>query len=213
VASAISYLLNPLILPPISFGLVGAHVGAPAGEVAWTIGVSTVFFMLVPLAYVASMVLRGEAESLEVRVRGKRTRPFLMGIVSYLVGMAVLALSVEASTGLIVAIAALLPLNTAVMLLINLRWKISIHVTALASFCSVLAFVAACVAPEAWPLAPADRNGLVELRHVAALLPLIPVLMWARVRVGSHTTGQVMAGALYGLVLPFSELWIVGLLA
>ena len=40
-------------------------------------------------------------------------------------------------------------------------------------------------------------------------LALLPLMMWARVRVGAHTPGQVAAGALFGLLVPMAELWIV----
>jgi membrane-associated phospholipid phosphatase len=33
--------------------------------------------------------------------------------------------------------------------------------------------------------------------------------MWARVRSGAHTPRQVIAGALYGLIVPFIELYAV----
>jgi hypothetical protein len=209
LANALSYFLNPLVLPPVSFGLVQAHFGASAAEVAWTAAVSLVFFCAVPLLYVIGMVRRGEAESLEVRAQGMRTRPFVVGILSYAIGLVVLALTVRTALGLIVSMAALMPLNTAMMALINLRWKISIHMTAMASFCSVLLFAALYVTPEVWRALPDPWEARLTVASVAPLLALIPALMWARVRVGAHTTRQVLAGALYGLIVPFAELYLL----
>ena len=40
----------------------------------------------------------------------------------------------------------------------------------------------------------------------AGLLALVPLLMWARVRTGAHTRGQVWAGATLGLALPYVQL-------
>jgi hypothetical protein len=209
LATALSYLLNPLILPPLSFALVQAHFGAEWTEVVWTAVVSAVFFFLVPLLYVIWMVRRGVAESLEVRSREMRTRPFIVGIVSYAVGLIVLALTVRTALPLIVALAALMPINTAVMTLINLQWKISIHSAGLASFCSALLFVAVYVTPELWSTLPAGWEAFLTVASVATLLPLVPLLMWARVRVGAHTPRQVLAGALYGLTVPFLELYAI----
>jgi membrane-associated phospholipid phosphatase len=210
VASALSYLFNPLVLPPLSFGLVQAHFAATASEIAWTVVVSLVFFFGVPLLFVLGMVRRGEAESLEVRAQGKRTRPFLVGIASYAIGVFVLALTVRTATGLVVAMAALMPLNTMVMTVVNLRWKISIHLTAIAAFCSVLFFVAVFGTPAAWPAAiPAEWQPLLRSATVAPWFVLVPALMWARVRVGAHTPKQVLAGALYGLMAPFAELYLL----
>jgi hypothetical protein len=155
------------------------------------------------------MVRRGIAESLEVRSREMRTRPFVVGILSYAVGLVVLALTVRTALPLIVALAALMPINTAVMTLINLQWKISIHSAGLASFCSALLFVAVYVTPDLWTGLPPEWEALLTVASVMTLLPLVPVLMWARVRVGAHTTRQVLAGAVYGLVVPFLELYAI----
>lgn len=204
LANAVSYFLNPLVLPPVAFTLLVAHFRAPAAEVLWTFGVSVVFFCLVPLFYVVGMVRAGRAESLEVRERGSRLGPLLVGMASYAVGAVLLGLTVEGpALPLIVAFAALFPLNTAVILLINTRWKISLHMTSLAGFVGVLLFAALTV----WRDLPAGAEAALTLATVGPLVLLVPLLMWARVRVGAHSPGQVWAGALFGLVVPQVELW------
>ena len=204
VANAISYVLNPLVLPPIAFALIEAHFGGGLVGVAWTFGVSLVFFCLVPLAYVAGMVRSGRAKSLEVRDRASRLGPFLVGIASYLVGTLLLWRTVEGPAfPLIVAFAALFPINSAVLLLINLRWKISLHMTGLAGFVGVLLFATLTV----WRDLPDGVELALTLATVGPLAALVPLLMWARVRVGAHTVGQVVAGAAFGLVVPPAELW------
>jgi hypothetical protein len=205
VANAISYFLNPLVLPPVGFGLIQWHFGASGLEILWTVVISLVFFCLVPLLYVIGMVRRGRAESLEVRDRDSRLRPFLVGIGSYAVGMAVLATTVRTALPLIVSVAALFPFNTLLILLINTRWKISVHMTSLAGFVSVLLFVALTV----WRDLPAEAEVALTAASVAPLLLLLPLLMWARVRVSAHTTGQVLAGAAFGLLMPLIELYVL----
>ncbi len=205
VANAVSYLVNPLVLPPVAFALVQKHYGAGMGEVLWTSGVALVFFCLLPLGYVAGMVWRGEAESLEVRERRRRLKPFLAVIASYAAGLLVLGLTAETAPRLVVALAALYPLNTAVILLINLRWKISVHLTSLAGFVSGLLFVALMGGRGL----PAAAGPALTAATVAPLLALVPLLMWARVRVRAHTPGQVLAGAAFGLAAPFGELYLL----
>lgn len=206
VANAVSYVLNPLVMPPVAFALIEAHFGGGLAAVAWTFGVSLVFFCLIPLTYVAGMVRLGRAESLEVRDRARRLGPFLVGIASYVIGALLLWRTVEGpALPLIVAFAALYPLNTALLLLINLRWKISIHMTSLAGFVGVLLFAALTV----WRDLPASVEAALTLGTVGPLLALVPLLMWARVKVGAHTVGQVVAGAAFGLVLLPAELWWV----
>lgn len=206
-ANAVSYFLNPLVFPPIAFALIDAHFGASPAEVAWAFGVSLVFFCLLPLAYVARMVRAGTVESLEIREQGARLRPFLFGMASYAVGALLLWGTVEGpALPMIAAFASLFPINTALVLLINMRWKISVHMTTLSGFCGVLLFTALTV----WRDLPADVEAALTLVTVGPLLLLVPLLMWARVRVGAHTPGQVFAGTAFGLVVPQVQLyWIV----
>ena len=204
LANAVSYFLNPLVFPPIAFALLDAHFGAGPVEVAWTFGVSVVFFCLVPLFYVLGMVRMGRVESLEVRARERRLEPFLVGMVSYAIGALLLWRTVEGpALPLIVAFASLFPINTAIILLINTRWKISVHMTSLAGFVGVLLFTSLTV----WRDLPADVEAALTLVTVGPLLLLLPLLMWARVRVEAHTVGQVVAGAAFGLLVPQIQLW------
>ncbi len=204
-ANVLSYFLNPLVLPPVGFGLILWHFGAPEREIAWIVLVSLVFFCLVPLAFVIALIRRGEVETLEVRRRESRLKPFLVGITSYAVGMVVMALTGTTAVPFLVALALLYPINTALIVLINLRWKISVHMTSLAGFVSILLFVSLTV----WRDLPPDTEAVLTALTVAPLLILLPLLMWARVRVEAHTPGQVMAGALFGLTLPVVELWLI----
>ncbi len=204
-ANLLSYVINPLVLPPVGFGLILWHFGASGQEIALIVAVSLVFFCLIPLAYVVSMIRRGEAESLEVRERAGRLKPFLVGITSYAIGMVVMALVGTTAVPFLVALALIYPINTAILLIVNLRWKISIHMTSLAGFVSILLFVSLTV----WRDLPPDTEAVLTVLTVAPLLILLPLLMWARVRVGAHTPGQVFAGAVFGLVVPIIELSII----
>lgn len=206
LANVVSYVLNPLVFPPVAFALIDRHFGASGGQAAWTLAVSLVFFCLVPLVYVMGLVRAGRVESLEVRDRASRLTPFLVCIGSYAVGALLLSRTVEsAAFPLVVAFAALYPLNTAGLLLITLRWKISIHMTSLAGFVGVLLFAALTV----WRDLPADTEALLTLATVVPTVVLLPLLMWARVRVGAHTVAQVVAGAAYGLLVPLVELYLI----
>lgn len=205
VANAVSYLLNPLVLPPVGFALVQGHFGAGVLEIAWTFAVSAVFFCVVPLLYLLGMIRQGRAESLEVRDRAQRMRPFLVGVGSYLVGIALLGATVRTALALVVSIATLFPVNTLLIVLINTRWKISVHMTSLAGFVSLLLFVALTV----WRDLPAEAEIALTVASVAPLLLLLPLLMWARVRVEAHTPGQVLAGVAFGLFVPLAELYVL----
>jgi membrane-associated phospholipid phosphatase len=204
-ANVLSYVLNPLVLPPVGFALILWHFGAPFAEIALITGVALVFFCLVPLAYVVRMIRRGEAKTLEVRDQRSRLKPFLVGITSYAIGMLVMATAGTTAVAFLVALALLYPINTALLVLINLRWKISIHMTSLAGFVSILLFVSLTV----WRDLPPTAEAVLTAVTVAPLLILLPLLMWARVRVEAHSVGQVVAGALFGLIVPVVELYVI----
>ena len=206
LANAVSYALNPLVFPPIAFTLLDAHFGAGPAQLLWTFGVSLAFFCLVPLIYVMGLVRAGRAESLEVRDRASRLGPLLVGIASYAIGAVLLARTVEGPAfPIIVAFAALYPLNTAGLLLITRWWKISIHMTSLSGFVAVLLFAALTV----WRDLPPGIEAALTVATVAPLALLLPLLMWARVHVGAHTTAQVVAGAVYGALVPLVELYLI----
>ena len=201
LATAVSYVVNPLILPPIGFGLVLWHFGAGAPEIRNGVGAGLVFFFLLPLLYVALMVRRGEAATLEVRSQQARTRPFLVGIVSYVIGVAFLWMILQTARPLMLALAAIYPINTALVALINLRLKISVHVASIAGFFAGLFFVA----QMSWNVPTID---VLTTATVASWALLIPVVMWARVRSGAHTPGQVVGGAIFGFGMTLAQLFV-----
>lgn len=205
LANALSYVINPLILPPIAFGVILWHFGAPPAEIVHVVLVALVFFTVLPLGYLIYLVQRGLAESIEVRQRAARFRPFLICIGFYLVGLAVLTWTAETAQPLLLALAALYPVNTFILLLITLWWKISVHMVGLAGFISVLLYVSLLVSDA---LAPREGS-LLQAATVLPLIALIPQLMWARVRVEAHSVGQVVAGAAFGLLVPYLQLELI----
>ena len=205
LAQWVSYVVSPLLLPPVLFGLALAHVGAGAGAVTWGVGVGIVFFALGPLGMLVWMVRRGQVRTIEVLERARRRRPFLGSIAA--TGAAfMLAMSVEhAGQALLAALIGCQMVNVVVLLVITLRWKISIHAVSIAGFVAALAFIAG--AP--WTSA----TGLLTPGLVVGLMPFIVLVGWARVRLRAHTVAQVLGGTLFGLVVPCAELallWRLG---
>lgn len=175
------------------------HFGADEPEIRKVVGIGFVFFFLIPLAYVAVMVRRGKAATLEIRRQSARTRPFLFGIASYAAGVLFLWMTLQTARPLMLAIAAIYPINTALVALINLRWKISVHVASIAGFLAGLIFVARMP----WDV---PTLGVLTMTSVAPSLLLIPLLMWARVRSGAHTPGEVAAGSVFGFCMTLAQL-------
>lgn len=201
LAEAVSVMLNPLLLPPVLFGIISVYAGAAAGHVLLVSSVGVLFFALVPASYVYWELQRGRVASLNIRDRTRRERPLLVTIACYLTGAALMSALSVPGQGLLGWLMACYGFNTGLTLLVTRYWKISIHALAIAAIPSVLFFLA---------------YGLGRSTPFPALWLLfgfstacIPLVGWARVRLHHHTPQQVIAGALGGLILPVLELWLL----
>jgi len=202
----LSYLFNPLVLPVALFALILRHFEAPPSVLVAVSLISLVFWCLLPFGYLLWLLRLRRIDSIEVWQRTRRTRPLLVGLASYLVGFVTLISFDYAAQPLIVAVAATILINTGLITVINLRTKISLHVSGVAGFVSVLIFVAG----TPWPSLLTDQAPLfLRPASISPLLLLVPLMMWARVRIGAHNWNQVLGGALFGLILPFSELYLL----
>lgn len=199
-ATVVSYVVNPLIFPPLVYGLVLYHVGAPAGDVATGAGIGTVFLSIIPLSHVVWRRARGDIESLEIRDRSKRMESFR--VVLGAGGAALLLAGVLDVRGqfLLVALLGCHLLNTGVLMGITRRWKISVHCASVAGAVSTLAFVRYHVPGSVMDTA------LVGGTVLGIGIVLVPLLLWARVRSRAHTLEQAVAGTMLGLAAPYGEL-------
>lgn len=202
IATLVGYLVSPLVLPPLVYGAVLAHVGAPSFDVARGVGVGLVFLALVPLAYVGWMRVQGRIESLEIRDRSKRIEPFLVVLGA---GVAALGavLGVE-MTGqrLLAALIACHVVNTSLLFLITTWWKISVHCAAVAGAVSTLVFAQYHLSGNLLGTAVVGPGVLV------GGTALMGVMLWARMRSRAHTPAQAMAGSVVGLA-PYAELLLL----
>lgn len=202
LAQVVSYVVNPIVLPPLTFVLTLAHFLAPPREFLVLTASAILFFCLVPLGYVVSMVRRGQAGSLEVRERTARFRPMIVTIVSGLAGFGVFFVASETGRPFLLLAAGTYVLNVALSLLVTRWWKISIHLIALAGFLASGLFVAESL----WPW---SVGSVFSTAWLYPSLMLIPLLMWARVRSGAHTPAQVLAGGICGFAVTLAELVIL----
>lgn len=203
VATVVSYVVNPLVLPPLVYAVALAHVGAPPPDVATGAAIAAVFLGLVPLGHVGWMRSRGDIGSLEIRDRRKRTEPFLVALgATALALLTVGTVDVRGET-LLAAMLGCHFVNTMLLMGITRWWKISIHCASVAGALGTLAFLHYHV--------PGDVLGTAGLGRavLGTGLVLVPLLLWARVRSRAHTVGQATAGTLLGLAAPYGELALV----
>ena len=174
--------MNAPIVAGVAFGILILTSGDQAGEMA-NLAASLVFASLLPLASIYYLWKRRVISDFYAMKRETRWMPFLAAIMSYL-GGGVMLTALKAPA-MVTALMLCYLVNTAVMMLISTRWKISIHESGITGPSTVLIYA---LGLPGWLL----------------MLCAIPV-GWARVTLKAHSVGQVLAGALLTIALTFVE--------
>lgn len=170
----ISDLSSPVVLNPLTCLAIAASAGGPLWGILLGLASGGI-----PAALIAHGMNRGAISDKHVSVR--RERPVVMlGTLGSLVLAVVAAVSLRASDEIIKTGIAYLTLLTGLTLItLAMKWKISAHAAVVAANGLMIGLV---------------FGGLAWL-----VLALVPIVMWARVRVQQHTRVQVLAGAAVGL--------------
>jgi membrane-associated phospholipid phosphatase len=182
----ISQFFHPIVNGIASFVVVGLgapSIQSPVYGLLWAL--ACIVTIITPTAaYFYLRLFRGDYSDDDVSRRSERTGLYLVAIGStvggsvllYLVGLPFVFLRL-----LVAAVGV-----TGISMLINFRWKISVHSASIATLASLTTFFF-------------QRTGIV--------LWLCAVIVgWARVRTGNHTPLQVLAGwivAILGVMLAF----------
>lgn len=186
VARWISRFTSPPLLAATGSMLTAIRV-SESGAWLWAL-FSISFTIFVPAAFILVLRKRGKVTDFDVFVREQRFWPYMVSVSCALIAWLVMALA--HAPGLFILISAAAAIQAIVMFLVNLKWKISVHASG-----------TACFAVLSWQL-----FGLPG----ASLLLAIPLVAWSRVRLGRHTTGQVIAGSALGATLLYTMMKIWG---
>ncbi|HMN58774.1 MAG TPA: hypothetical protein PJ988_00330 [Anaerolinea sp.] len=180
VARWISRVSSPPLLAAGGTVMTAAQI---TGSSAWFWAFFSISFsILVPSLFVAWLLRRGKITDFDVFVREQRFWPYMVGISCSALSWLVMALA--QAPHIFILISGATAGQSLLMFLINQRWKISVHTSG-----------TACFAILTWQLfGPAG----------ATVLLAIPLVAWSRVRLGRHTTGQVIAGAALGAGLLYT---------
>ena len=136
-----------------------------------------------PTVYLGIQVLRGQVGDLLLRERRERHRPYLAtmlgmglswGVLEWLGATAVMRAMVLA--GLV---------NVAVMAVVTVFWKLSLHTMA-------IGFALACLALLFSPMI------------ALVFAPLLPLALIVRYRPRVHTLGELLAGVVLGAMVPLA---------
>lgn len=193
LAVIVSYIVNPLCLPPLGAGLILGHFMVPRSEWWLLVSLSTFFYCVLPLVYVLWMVRKGQTESLEVRLREDRNGPLLFSFVISILGGVTMVVASTTNTQIVLVMVATQFIATAIVLTVTRFWKISLHLTGVSGFVGALVYVSG----RYWIF---PDNGLLQTNWTLLLIFLIPLLVWARIRTNAHDFSQTVAGVTTGIV-------------
>ena len=141
-----------------------------------------------PALYVVWMVKRGYISDIHMKIRSERLRPFLVSILCTGSTWAILRLS---NTPIVMPMMAAIMLTLlVVMTIITLVWQISMH---------AMSVTGAVIAVGVF-------FGLIPALIV---MPLVPLVGAARLRLQRHTLAQVIVGTLLGGVVTLALLAVL----
>ena len=147
-------------------------------------GVALTLCLLAPMGYLLWLFRRGVVSDLDVQQREERARPLAATLAAMLTAVVILGLA--SAPPALLAVTGAQFAQTAVVLIITLRWKISVHGAA----------VAACVALLIY----------VFGRQAGPALLALPLVGWSRVHLHRHTPAQTVAGATLGGLVTWGAL-------
>ncbi|MFQ5613518.1 MAG: phosphatase PAP2 family protein, partial [Anaerolineae bacterium] len=176
-------LISNILSPPIVGGalVVGLSLHAldgPREALKW-ISIALLVTGLPPLLYIRYLVRTGYLVDIHMPDRDRRIKPLIATITWFF--CALLLLYAWHAPQVIILLLAATIFQMALLVAITLLWKISFHSAAIASAATVAVLLES---PSAW-----------------AVISLVPLVAWARVRLNRHTPWQVILGCLAGILV------------
>ena len=127
-AELVSLALNPSLLTGVFFVMLACQFEPTTASRLCAAGTAVTFATLVPIASLFALVATGRLSDVEMRIRSERDVVYRVCLASYALG-ALLLVAIGSSWQVWGFMALHVP-NTAVLSLLNRRWKVSIHATA-----------------------------------------------------------------------------------
>lgn len=184
LAKIVSDVINPAVVTAIVVVMIAAMTHAWQWTLVYVLGA-----IGLPTVYIYYLLRRGIISDFHIRNRQERYNPMFFTVVT--TTLAWLGLRLGGAPDQLTMFAFIGIFQTALLLLITVYWKISVHTTAIAALSIFLV-------------------GMFGWQASGALL-LIPLVAWARLRTNSHTLRQTIGGTIAGTVFILTMLSIAGL--
>jgi membrane-associated phospholipid phosphatase len=177
LAGWVSNVFNPAIISVTTQILAASQLATP---IAWRwVIYSIVLSTVAPLMMITYLLKKGKVSDIDIFHRQQRYFPYLFTIFCNVIILATMLLGLAPSLLIYLLIAGIL--QGLIMFGINMRWKISAHSAGIANFSVFLLFLFGSFA--------------------LPVIFLIPMMIWARVRLKRHTFLQTLAGASMGILV------------
>ena len=174
LAARVSYLLEPKNWLIVTVVGVGGHADGLAG-VGWGL-LAALFVAVLPTVFISWGIRRGRWDDRNVGAR--RPRLVVLAFITASVATGLILLVVLGAPALLTGYLAVMLVSVAVLAVITMAWKISIHCAVASGSVTILA--------------------LIYGPPVLAGYLLVGLLGWSRVAVRDHSVAQVVGGVVLG---------------
>ncbi len=149
------------------------------------ISVGVLFGFVLPIVIFLFLRKKNLVVNRDATIKEERTKPFLIGVVLELLAAGILYLFNVSEISIVLWLVYVV--NSLILILINIYWKISAHAIGASTPLGVLVYVYGI--PGFW------------------FLLLVLFVGWSRLKLRVHTPAQVAAGTLYGFLLTYLQLF------
>jgi hypothetical protein len=173
IANLTSNILNPFLIclaVILLFSFSSTHTTLEAikwASISMGLSIVPIFLVIVYLVHI------GGLDEILTNARQQRTKIYITSGISAVAGYFILSY-LKAPPLLVAGFAALLSV-VVIFMLINLRWKISVHTGCMAASSVILVMLYGWMA--------------------AATIPLVPLTAWSRIELEHHSVAQAITGA------------------
>ncbi len=172
LARIISYVFDgSFISIPILLIICLIVVDNKIEAVGWAF-MCLLFGVVIPYLYICFLYKRKEINDIHIPRKEDRMKPLIVSCVSYIICFIVLY--VLNGPLFLKSIFAVSVVSTIILTIITYFWKISLHTS--------------------WITFVVITFNILFGRWMLLMIPLIPVIAWARVRIKEHTVNQVVLG-------------------
>jgi hypothetical protein len=189
---AVSLVFQPLLMPTFAMLLLmNMDIFMPMPAIwRWVAIIGTLIFTgILPALPMWLMMKRGEINDLFISKKEERTMPYLFSLLAYIFWSLFMWRTLQFPL-FIVAMGMGSALSIFIIVLINLKWKISAHMAGLGGFCGSVFGV--CF-----------RTAINPVWLLGIILGISALVALARIELKAHTPGQTLAGFAVGFATVF----------